>query len=400
MQLKENHSPERVRIAALVCAAGVGARMGLNMPKQYMRIAGEPMLLLTVRALAAITRVESVHVVVSPTDQYIDDVVKHFPTKAVLHRAGGAERAETVRNGLSAAGFEPDDWVLVHDAARPCVKGAEIDHLLDEVLGDSSAAGGILAVPMADTVKRADERRRILETVPRKNLWRAATPQLFRAGTLFEALSGDLNGITDEASAVERLGLPVKVVAGRATNIKVTNPGDERVAELILGGAAMVPLRVGQGYDSHRLVEGRPLMLGGVEIPFEKGLDGHSDADVLLHAVTDAVLGAAALGDIGQHFPPSDPKWKGADSAKLLEAVVRLARERGWSVVNVDATIVAERPKIGPHMPAIRASIAKILGVPLDAVNVKAKTNEKMDDVGREAGMMAHAVALLARTDA
>lgn len=162
----------------------------------------------------------------------------------------------------------------------------------------------------------------------------------------------------------------------------------------------MVPLRVGQGYDSHRLVEGRPLMLGGVEIPFEKGLDGHSDADVLLHAVTDAVLGAAALGDIGQHFPPSDPKWKGADSAKLLEAVVRLARERGWSVVNVDATIVAERPKIGPHMPAIRASIAKILGVPLDAVNVKAKTNEKMDDVGREAGMMAHAVALLARTDA
>lgn len=161
----------------------------------------------------------------------------------------------------------------------------------------------------------------------------------------------------------------------------------------------MVPFRVGQGYDSHRLVEGRPLILGGVEIPFEKGLDGHSDADVLLHAVTDAVLGAAALGDIGQHFPPSDPKWKGADSGKLLAAIVELVHSRGWTVVNLDATIVAERPKIGPHMPAIRRSVAALLGVGEDVVNVKAKTNEKMDDVGREAGMMAHAVVLLARSN-
>lgn len=156
-------------------------------------------------------------------------------------------------------------------------------------------------------------------------------------------------------------------------------------------------IRVGQGYDSHRLVEGRPLILGGVRIPFEKGLDGHSDADVLLHAVTDAILGAAALGDIGQHFPPSDPKWKGADSAKLLEAVVALTKAEGWTILNVDATLVAERPKIGPHMPAIRARLAEILGVAPGRVSVKAKTNERMDDVGREAGMMAHAAALLGR---
>ena len=258
-------------------------------------------------------------------------------------------------------------------------------------------SGGILAVPVADTIKRADKSRMILETVPRSDLWRAATPQMFRVHDLVEALSGDLAGITDEASAMERLGRPVRIVPGRTTNIKVTEPADGVLASLILGDGAVVPFRVGQGYDSHRLVEGRPLILGGVQIPFELGLDGHSDADVLLHAVTDAVLGAAALGDIGQHFPPSDPKWKGADSRVLLRAVVALARQKGWTVVNCDATIVAERPKIGPHMPAIRASLAETLGVSEEVVNVKAKTNERMDAVGRMEGMMAQAVVLMSR---
>ena len=161
----------------------------------------------------------------------------------------------------------------------------------------------------------------------------------------------------------------------------------------------MVPFRVGQGYDSHRLVEGRPLILGGVHIPFELGLDGHSDADVLLHAITDAVLGAAGLGDIGRHFPPTDMKWKGADSGKLLAEIVRLAREKGWQVVNCDATIITERPKIGPHVPAMEASVAKLLGVDEELVNLKAKTNEKMDAVGRLEGMMAHAVVLMTRVE-
>lgn len=388
------------KIAALVCAAGVGRRMGAACPKQYMQIAGAPMLVQTVRALARVSRIEAIFVVVSPDDPYIDQVVPSFPANTTVLRAGGAERADSVYGGLLASGLPRDAWVLVHDAARPCVRPSEVGRLLDEVLVDETVAGGLLAVPMADTVKRTDGQRRVLETVPRTELWRAATPQLFRVKDLLAALEGDRTGITDEASAVERLGLPVKIVPGRPTNIKVTNPGDEKIAELLLEDEMMpqaVPFRVGQGYDSHRLVEGRPLIIGGVTILFEKGLDGHSDADVLLHAVTDAVLGAAALGDIGKHFPPSDPKWKGADSRKLLEAVVRLAKEKGWVVVNLDATVVAERPKLGPHMAAICANIAESLGVPLDVVNVKAKTNEKMDAVGQEEGMMAHAVVLMTR---
>ncbi|WP_443743898.1 2-C-methyl-D-erythritol 2,4-cyclodiphosphate synthase [Sutterella sp.] len=392
-------------IYALIPAAGVGRRMGADRPKQYMTVAGEPMLAQTVRALERVSRIERIFVVVSAADAWIDEVAKTFSPRVKVLRAGGAERADSVLGGLTAAQLPGDAWVLVHDAARPCVRPSEVNHLIDEVLGDAHGdlAGGILAVPMADTVKRADPQRMILETVPRADLWRAATPQLFRVGTLLRALTAGLAGVTDEASAVERLGLPVKVVSCRSANLKVTEPGDEKLAELILGEknmqAPQIPqIRVGQGYDSHRLVEGRRLILGGVEIPFEKGLDGHSDADVLLHALTDAVLGAAALGDIGQHFPPSDPQWKGADSRKLLRAVVELARRAGWTIVNVDATLVAERPKIGPHMKAIRESVAQTLGVAVEQVSVKAKTNERMDAVGHEEGMMAQAVALLVRT--
>lgn len=385
------------KVVGLICAAGVGSRMGLGTPKQYMKFGMDAMLTHTVRALRDVSRVDEIVVVVSPTDPYIDEVSQHFPSNVRVLRCGGRERAESVVNGLINAGFDRDAWVLVHDAARPCLRPSEAARLIDEVLGDSTVAGGILAVPVADTIKRADTSHRIVETVPRADLWRAATPQMFRVHELIKALSGDLTGITDEASAMERLGRPVKVVPGRSTNIKVTEPSDAVLASLILGDSSVVPFRVGQGYDSHRLVEGRPLILGGVEIPFELGLDGHSDADVLLHAITDAVLGAAALGDIGQHFPPSDPKWKGADSRKLLKAVVALAKEKGWTVVNCDATIVAERPKIGPHMPAIRASVAETLGVSEEVVNVKAKTNEKMDAVGRMEGMMAQAVVLMSR---
>ncbi|MDO5532248.1 2-C-methyl-D-erythritol 4-phosphate cytidylyltransferase [Sutterella sp.] len=393
----------QARIFALIPAAGVGRRMGGARPKQYMEIAGTPMLTQTVRAMARASRIERIYVVVSAADAWIDEVAKDFPDRVTVLRAGGAERADSVRGGLMAANLPADAWVLVHDAARPCVRPSEVNHLLDEVLADSSLAGGILAVPMADTVKRTDARRQILETVPRANLWRAATPQLFRAGVLLEALSAGSEGITDEASAVERLGLAVKCVSCRSTNLKVTEPGDEMLAGLILEEKTMpqtvaVPeIRVGQGYDSHRLVEGRPLILGGVTVPFEKGLDGHSDADVLLHALTDAVLGAASLGDIGTHFPPSDPKWKGADSRRLLAAVIELARAEGWTVVNADATIVAERPKLGKLKDEIRASVAATLGITADRVSIKAKTNERMDAVGHEEGMMAHAVVLLAR---
>lgn len=398
--IQDPRSGEGAHVYALIPAAGVGRRMHAGIPKQYMDVAGAPMLLQTVRALNRLERIEKIFVVVSAEDTEIEKIAPNFPQRVKVLHAGGAERAQSVFGGLMASGIPNDAWVLVHDAARPCVRPSEVAHLIDEVLSDSTLAGGILATPMADTVKRAGAHRNIVETVPRKDLWRAATPQFFQAGVLLKALSGDLTGITDEASAVERLGLPIRLVPCRSTNIKVTEPGDDFIASLLLGENRTMNLpdiRVGQGYDSHRLVEGRPLILGGVEIPFEKGLDGHSDADVLLHAVTDAVLGAAALGDIGQHFPPSDPEWKGADSAKLLGAIVELTRTRGWTILNVDATIVAERPKLGAYMPSIRARLAEILGVTPDRVNVKAKTNERMDDVGHEAGMMAHAAALLAR---
>ena len=394
--------PDSARIFALIPAAGVGRRMGAGCPKQYMPISGVPMLVRTVEALLAASRVERVFVVVSPEDAYIDEAAAAFAPhgeRVKILRAGGAERADSVLGGLRAACIPADSWVLVHDAARPCVRPSEVAHLIDEVTADSTVAGGILAVPMADTVKLADDRRRIVKTVPRAGLWRAATPQLFRAGELIAALDLGLEGVTDEASAMERAEKPVKVVSCRATNIKVTEPGDDRLAESILEGKHMaIPqIRVGQGYDSHRLVDGRPLILGGITIPFEKGLDGHSDADVLLHAVTDAVLGAASLGDIGTHFPPSDPKWKGADSGKLLSAVMGLVHAEGWQVVNLDATVVCERPKLGKLKEEIRANVARILGVAPQQVSIKAKTNEKMDAVGHEEGMMAMASVLLAK---
>lgn len=385
-------------VFALICAAGVGSRMGLDRPKQYMPLGGRPMLSRTVEALAAIDRVARVYVVVSPQDPWIEEVSKDFSEKVVVLREGGRERAESVRNGLRAAELGAADWVLVHDAARPCVRTDDVNRLIDLVTVDEMLSGGILSLPMADTVKRVDGEGHVLETVPRGDLRRAATPQLFRAGELLEALSGELDGITDEASALERRGARILALEGSPDNIKVTHPGDERLAEFILGGNAMTTpaFRIGQGYDSHRLVEGRPLVLGGVEIPYEKGLDGHSDADVLLHALTDALLGAAALGDIGSHFPPSDPKWKGADSRKLLAEVVKLVHAEGFDVVNADMTVVAERPKIGPHVAAMRFTISWLLDVPVESVSVKAKTNEKMDAVGREEGMAAYAVVLLA----
>lgn len=390
---------EASSIVGLICAAGVGSRMRLGKPKQYLSLAGLPMLVHTARAMCSVARISDVVIVVSPTDPYIDEVAPLLPSKVRILRAGGKERAESVRNGLVQAGFPPSAYVLVHDAARPCVRPSEIAHLIDTVSVDDSVAGGILAMPVVDTLKRVDEHRFITETIDRSTVWRAATPQMFRVRDLSWALAGDLTGITDEASAIERKGLATKIVPCRTTNIKVTEPTDAQFAKFILGEQAMLGIRVGQGYDSHRLVEGRPLILGGVEIPFEKGLDGHSDADVLLHAITDAVLGAAALGDIGQHFPPSDPQWKGADSRKLLKAVMALVREAGWQVGNCDATIVAERPKIGPYAAQIRASVAECLGVDISAVSVKAKTNEKLDAVGAEQGMVSYASVLLVKGD-
>jgi 2-C-methyl-D-erythritol 4-phosphate cytidylyltransferase/2-C-methyl-D-erythritol 2,4-cyclodiphosphate synthase len=280
------------------------------------------------------------------------------------------------------------DLILVHDAARPFA-GRE---LIDRVIAAAAEHGAAVpAVAARDTVKRLDvARRTVRETIPREEIWLAQTPQGFRRDVLAAAVAAGGADATDEASLAERAGHPVRVVDGDEQNMKITTPGDLESAR-----ARLSPARVGTGYDLHRLVEGRPLCLAGVVVPFERGPLGHSDGDVLCHAITDAVLGAASAGDIGQHFSNADPRWKDAPGLELLRLAVGIVRERGFGVTGVDATVILERPKIAPFLPAIRAHLAGALECGLDGVSVKGKTNEGVDAVGRGEAIAAHAIAVL-----
>jgi 2-C-methyl-D-erythritol 4-phosphate cytidylyltransferase/2-C-methyl-D-erythritol 2,4-cyclodiphosphate synthase len=282
--------------------------------------------------------------------------------------------------------------------------------IAQEVVGDPEC-GGILALPVADTLKSAGGARRILATPSREGLWQAQTPQMFRAGLLGRALQQAASQgvtVTDEASAVEALGLQPLLVPGSSDNFKVTLPGDLALAEAVLQRrqlqssvlAASPALRVGQGFDVHVLCEGRPLIIGGVNIPYARGLLGHSDADVLLHALIDALLGAAALGDIGRHFPDTDARWQGADSRVLLRQVLTLLRQSGFAIVNIDATIIAEQPKMAPHIPAMLSNVAADLGLTRAQVNIKAKTFERIGALGRGEGIAVEAIAMLEQVTA
>lgn len=387
-----------MKAVLLICAAGVGSRMRASVPKQYIEILGRPILKRTVERFAGLDFIERTAVVVSPTDPYIDELGLDELGVEVL-RVGGETRAHSVNNGIRklAESIGEDFWVLVHDAARPLVDPDCVEALV-EAVEESGAAGGILAEKAVETLKMDDGSGSIMRTVDRSRIWRAQTPQLFRASDLIKAFTTcDPGRITDEASLMEGSGRRILLIEGNPQNIKITRPEDLQAAEQLLSRERSRVVRVGQGYDSHRLVEGRPLIIGGVEIPHEKGLDGHSDADVLLHAVTDALLGACGLGDIGEHFPPSDPKWKGADSAVLLEKIVELAQGKGWRIENLDATVVAEAPKFKPYKEAIRLRVAEILRIDPSCVSIKAKTNEGMDAVGRREGMMALAVMLVSK---
>lgn len=387
-----------MKAVLLICAAGVGSRMRADRPKQYLEILNKPILTRTVERFYGLDFIERTAVVVSPTDPYVDALGLEELGVEVL-RVGGETRAHSVNNGIRklSESIGEDFWVLVHDAARPIVDPACVERLVKAV-EESGAAGGILAEKAVETLKMDDGSGSIERTVDRSRIWRAQTPQLFRASDLICAFEEcDPEKITDEASLLEGSGRRIILVEGNPQNIKITRPEDLEAAEQFLSRKSAGMMRIGQGYDSHRLVEGRPLIIGGVEIPHEKGLDGHSDADVLLHAVTDALLGACGLGDIGEHFPPSDPKWKGADSAVLLEKIVELSLEEGWRIENLDATIVAEAPKFKPYKDAIRRRVAEILRIDPSCVSIKAKTNEGMDAVGRREGMMAFAVVLVAR---
>ena len=388
-------------IHAIVPAAGAGRRARQSdheLPKQYRLLAAEPVLCHTVRALLADPRVHRVHVAVSADDDRAAALFATWPQVSIWP-TGGAERADTVRQTLQAIDIGTDDWVLVHDAARPALPHEAFSRLIDACAQDP--VGGLLAWPVSDTVKRADrsEPLRVDATLDRRELWLAQTPQMFRAGTLLKALQQALaqgRAVTDEASAIEALGLCPRLVTGAISNQKLTWPEDFARMEPVLAQQSP-PWRMGQGFDVHALVEGRPLILGGVTIPHTHGLLGHSDADALLHAITDAILGAAGLGDIGRHFPDSDPRYAGIDSRHLLRVAHQRVREAGWAVVNIDATSHAQAPRIGPHAAAMVANIAADCAISPDRVNVKGKTNESLGFLGRREGIAVTCVAMLQR---
>ncbi len=378
------------RVAAILAAGGAGLRAGVA--KQWLALGGETVLRRSARLLAACPAVDELVAVVPPGEEgrgLAEVSGLGRPARAV---AGGEARADSVRNGLAAA--EGAAVVLVHDAARPFATPDLALRVAEAAARDGAA---LAALPVTDTVKRAGAEGppRVAETLDRRTLWLAQTPQGFRRELLlraYAAAGAEASAATDECALVERLGAPVTLVAGEPGNFKITGPEDVARAR----AAAEAPVALGVGYDTHRFAAGRRLVLGGVEFEGD-GLLGHSDADVCAHAIGDAVLGAAGLGDLGRHFPDTDPRWKGVSSLVLLREIARLAGERGWRVGNCDVTLAARRPKIAPRAEEMRGRLAEALGVSPAQVNVKATTGEGMGFVGREEGIAAHAVALLVR---
>lgn len=373
---------------ALVVAAGRGHRLGGGTPKQYLPLAGLPLLRHSLAAFLSHPRIDAVAAVIAADDRALYESAA-AGLGLLPPITGGATRQDSVRNGLEALAAGNPARVLIHDAARPFVDSAIIDRVLDAL--DRTPAA-IAAVPVADTLKRA-ENERIAATVERRDLWRAQTPQGFRFPAILEAHRAAARGeeLTDDAMVAERAGMAVTLVMGSEDNFKVTTAEDLKRAERFT--AALGEIRTGSGFDAHRFAEGNRLWLCGIEIPFEKTLSGHSDADVGLHAATDALLGTIGAGDIGAHFPPSDPKWRGAASHRFLRHAADLVAHAGGSVVNLDITLICEQPRIGPHREAMVARVAEILGIPASRVSVKATTTEGMGFTGRGEGIAAQAVA-------
>ncbi len=374
------------RTVALLMAAGRGVRSGGGVPKQFRTLGGRPMLAHAYRALRLHPAVAEV-VVVAAADQHAA-VADALGVEGVRLVAGGATRRESVRNGLEVLADNPPARVLIHDAARPFLPAEVIDRLL-AALG--TYAGAIPALPVADTLVRYDGV--MSDTVDRTALYRVQTPQAFVYGAVLTAhrsWPADQDP-TDDAQMVRDTGHEITLVQGDPMLEKITHPQDFAYAEARLAAASDV--RVATGFDVHRLEAGERLWLGGVLIPHDKGLSGHSDADVALHAITDALLGTIVDGDIGSHFPPSDPRWRGADSAHFLQHAADLIATGGGTISFVDLTIICEAPKIGPHRDAIRARIADLLRLPLRQVSVKATTTERLGFTGRGEGIAAQAVA-------
>jgi len=393
----------RMFVSAIIAAGGRGTRLGAASPKQMLRLGDRTILQRSFDVVDAHDLIDEIVIALPPDLAASPPPYLISAKKPVRIVDGGMRRQDSVATAFAQISTWAD-VVVIHDAARPFAT----PDLFSRVI-DAAAKGGaaIAALQASDTVKEttaAPGVRIVSRTIARDSIYLAQTPQAFTRKVLAEAIEfgrRTLGTATDEASLAEQAGHPVRLVDGEAANIKITTEQDLNVSKALLGmkdwgsGPGSVP-RVGTGYDLHRLEEGRPLVIGGVQIPHDKGLAGHSDADVLCHAVTDAILGAAAAGDIGQHFPDTDARWKDANSIELLSRAVDIVRAAGYSVANVDAVVIAEQPRLLPHVPAMRAKLANAIGIDESAVSIKGKTNEKVDALGRNEAIAVHAVALLA----
>ncbi len=388
------------KVTALVPAAGTGVRMGGDEPKQFLRLGGRPLLLRTLAVIERVPRLDEVVVMVpAGREQAVRRLIAEGLRPRRPHRVitGGSTRQQSVARGAEAAERGGASWVLVHDAARPLAPA----RLFSRVLAAArQGVAAVAAAPCYDTVKESADGELVSATLERGRLWLVQTPQAFRLAELRrvqELAAARGFEATDEAGLMEWRGHPVRLVQAPRHNFKLTTPEDLRLARgwLEQGEDRMGGIALGQGMDVHRLVPGRPLVLAGVEIPFELGLEGHSDADVLTHAVMDALLAAAGLGDIGGMFPDSDPAYAGASSLELLDRVLEGLARAGWRPGQVSVTVVAQRPRLAPHMPAMRRKLARRLGLAPERVNLAATTSEGLGFTGRGQGMAATALALL-----
>jgi 2-C-methyl-D-erythritol 4-phosphate cytidylyltransferase/2-C-methyl-D-erythritol 2,4-cyclodiphosphate synthase len=378
-------------IAAIIVAAGRGERAGGDKPKQYQHVAGKPLVTWTAEIFHSHPAVGAIQFVIGAGQESF--LTQAVPADSRSRRPviGGATRQDSVRSGLESLRDINPDFVLIHDAARPLASRALIDRVIASLEEGNDAAIPQLAV--ADTLRRR-EKDGSWAMVPRDHLHRAQTPQGFRFPAILDAHHAHKNEqVTDDMALAELAGLRIAAVAGEESNLKITTQADFAMAEKLLSGRA--DIRTGLGYDAHRFTKGDHVWLGGLKIAHDHALEGHSDADAALHALTDAILGALGSGDIGQHFPPSDSRWRGASSDKFLDHAVALVRKAGGDIVHCDVTIICEAPKIGPHREAMRKRIAEIVAIDVSRVSVKATTTEGMGFTGRKEGLAAQAVATI-----
>jgi 2-C-methyl-D-erythritol 4-phosphate cytidylyltransferase/2-C-methyl-D-erythritol 2,4-cyclodiphosphate synthase len=388
------------RLWAIVPAAGRGERFAAanhDIPKQYTPLAGKSLIEWSLQTLLAEPRVHGIVVVLAALDAHWPAVSARLNSPKLLTAIGGAERQDSVMNGLDflASRAGADDWILVHDAARPCLSSGDLSALIEAL---AEAEGALLAAPIVDTVKREPHGDRPLETVDRAGLWRALTPQVFAFAQLRAALHAAASAgvaVTDEAQALERIGVSAKLVRGSPFNIKVTRIEDLDLAAGILQMMQGSRMRVGQGVDVHAFGTGDHIVLGGVRIAHPFGVVAHSDGDVVIHALCDALLGAMGDGDIGQHFPDTDPRYRAADSRVFLRVVAKRMKAAGLRLVNADVTVLAEAPRIAAHRGAMAANLAADLDVAAELINIKATTTERLGFIGRKEGLAAMASVLL-----